>query len=277
MESKEKNKRIKIVVATHKKYRMPSDTMYLPLHVGAEEKKNNDGKGIELGYTKDNVGENISFLNSSFCELTGLYWAWKNLNTEYKGLVHYRRHFSKKKFNVKFEDILKYDDIKEELGSIKLFLPVKQKYYIENLYSHYSHTHYAEHLDIARDVIKDLYPEYFQYFDIAVKKTSGYMFNMSIMEAQLFDEYCQWLFDILFEIKKRINNIELSDFQGRFYGRISEIIFNVWYKYQTEIGRVKKSEVREIPVFYTEKIKWRKKIQAFLLAKFFGKKYEGSF
>lgn len=83
-------KSVKIIIATHKKYRMPEDKMYVPVHVGAEGKN-------DLGYTKDNSGENISLLNPSFCELTGLYWAWKNLDYDYLGLAHYRRHFSLKK------------------------------------------------------------------------------------------------------------------------------------------------------------------------------------
>ena len=65
---------VKIIVATHKKYQMPKDDMYLPLHVGAEGKLDEDGNDLDLGYTKDNSGDNISNLNSSFCELTGLYW-----------------------------------------------------------------------------------------------------------------------------------------------------------------------------------------------------------
>lgn len=48
---------IKILVATHKKYKMPADTsVYLPIHVGCEGKKN-------LGFQGDNSGENISDLN----------------------------------------------------------------------------------------------------------------------------------------------------------------------------------------------------------------------
>ena len=66
---------------------MPESNMYMPVHVGSEGKQ-------DLGYTKDNTGENISTKNPYFCELTGLYWAWKNLNNEYIGLAHYRRHFS---------------------------------------------------------------------------------------------------------------------------------------------------------------------------------------
>ena len=88
---------VRIIVAAPKKYRMPDDKMYLPLHVGAEGKKDADGKALDLGYARDNTGENISALNPSFCELTGLYWAWKNLRADYIGLAHYRRHFSMKR------------------------------------------------------------------------------------------------------------------------------------------------------------------------------------
>ena len=87
---------IKIIVATHKKYWMPSDPVYFPIHVGAEGKKDPMGHPLDLGYIKDNTGENISDKNKNYCELTGLYWAWKNLNADYIGLAHYRRHFTVK-------------------------------------------------------------------------------------------------------------------------------------------------------------------------------------
>ena len=84
-------KNIKIIVATHKKYQMPEDQMYFPVQVGAE------GKTKIEEYTQDNTGNNISLKNPYFCELTGLYWAWKNLEAENIGLVHYRRYFTNKK------------------------------------------------------------------------------------------------------------------------------------------------------------------------------------
>ena len=63
---------VKIIVATHKKYEMPQDAMYLPLHVGAEGKTDQNGNPLDLGYQKDNTGENISNKNAAYCELTGL-------------------------------------------------------------------------------------------------------------------------------------------------------------------------------------------------------------
>lgn len=269
---------VKIIIATHKKYTMPEDSMYFPLHVGAEGKKNDDGSELDLGYTKDNTGDNISELNSSFCELTGLYWAWKNIKEDYIGLAHYRRHFSiRKKSTDPFVNVMTSEELKPLLGKYKVFVPNKRKYYIESLYSHYSHTHYASQLDATRKVIHERYPEYLDSYDKVVKHTYGYMFNMMIMDRKLMNDYCEWLFCILFELRNRIDMTELSAFQGRYYGRISEIIFNVWLNYQIESGRLKKSEIKEIPCIHMEKINWRKKGTAFLKAKLLHKKYEGSF
>lgn len=268
---------VKIIIATHKKYEMPKDDMYLPLHVGAEGKVDENNRPLDLGYQKDNTGENISELNASYCELTGLYWAWKNLDEDFIGLSHYRRHFCIKKSKRDFENVLSYKEIEPYLDSIRVFVPQKRKYYIESLYSHYAHTHYAEHLDVVREIIQKDYPSYLKSFDKIVKQTSGYMFNMMIMQRDLLDDYCTWLFDILFKAGEKINVGNENAFQGRFYGRISEIIFNVWLDEQIQSGKLKINEIKEIPCIHMEKINWLKKGTAFLNAKFLGKKYGGSF
>ena len=105
------------------------------------------------------------------------------------------------------------------------------------------------------------------------------MFNMMIMERGLVDEYCRWLFDILFELEKRVKAgmVEmppLSSFQARFYGRISEIIFNVWLDDCLRTGKLSKKDIYEIPCRFMEKENWFRKVWGFLKAKFFGVRYE---
>ena len=265
-------KDITVIIAAHKEYRMPEDPMYMPVHVGAALSDR------DFGYAKDNTGENISSKNPSFCELTGIYWAWKNVQSDYIGLVHYRRYFSlKKKGKDPFENILTYDEIKPMLYHTALFVPQKRNYYIETLYSHYAHTHYAEQLDLTEAIIQELYPDYMDAYQKAVSRSWGYMFNMMIMRWDLFDEYCTWLFDILFELEKRYNADDLDAFQKRFYGRISEIIFNVWLEKKKEDGRIRREQIRELPFIYMEPVDLVKKAVSFLKAKFIHKKYERSF
>ena len=220
-------KDIKIIVAAHKKYKMPEDKMYVPVQVGAEGKEKIDG------YNYDNMGENISIKNPFFCELTGLYWAWKNLDNEYIGLVHYRRYFSihkriSKKENEKFRVILSHAEIDKLLNNIDVILPKKRNYYIENLYDHYKHTMYVEPLDETRKILKEKYPEYLEEFDKLHKRKSAHMFNMFIMKKQILNDYCNWLFDILFELEKRVDNSKYDAFHSRFYGRVSELLLDVW-------------------------------------------------
>ena len=262
-----------IGVAAHKQYQMPKDAMYLPLHVGREGKE-------DIGYIGDNTGENISTKNPKYCELTGSFFLWKNQTADYLGLVHYRRHFSfKKKSENPFDNVLTYSELAPMLPKYKIFVPKKRNYYIETLFSHYAHTHYASHLDETRKVIQKLYPDYLKQYDIVLNRTWGYMFNMMIMKQELFSDYCQWLFSILFELEKCIDsdNQELSAFQGRFYGRVSEIIFNVWLEKQIQLGTIQPSEIKELPYIYMEKVNWNRKVKSFINAKFFHKKYESSF
>lgn len=255
---------IKVIVAAHKKYNMPTDTMYLPLHVGAQGKE-------PLGYQGDNEGENISDKNPLFCELTGLYWAWKNLEAEYIGLSHYRRHFGGKKCGKEpVLNVLKQGEAEKLFDKTDIILPRKRNYYIEDLYSHYAHTLYAEPLDITGEIIKEKYPDYYPEFERLHKRKSAHMFNMYIMKKEISDQYCQWLFDILFELEKRCADKEYDAFHSRFYGRVSELLLDVYIN-------TNKLSYTEVPCLHTEKENWLKKGFSFLRAKFGGKKYGKSF
>ncbi|MDY3060630.1 MAG: DUF4422 domain-containing protein [Fusobacterium sp.] len=256
---------IKILVATHKKYEMPRYSYYLPLHVGKKGKNN-------LGYVGDDTGENISEKNPYYCELTGIYWAWKNLKADYIGLVHYRRQFKgkNKQENSLFDTILSDIEIKELLKEIDIILSKKRNYYIENLYDHYKHTMYIESLDVTGEIIKEFYPEYYKEFEKLHKRTSAHMFNMFIMKREYFDKYCEWLFDILEKLEKRVDSSKYDSFHARFYGRVSELLLDIWLE-------TNNFKYKEVPVMSMEKVNWIKKGGSFLLAKFTGKKYGKSF
>lgn len=256
-------------MATHKKFQMPADSeLYLPIHVGREGKE-------DLGYIGDNTGDNISTLNPYYCELTGLYWAWKNLDCDYLGLVHYRRYFTKVsqtyRDDVNIDDvILSKDDVEKLLEDVDVIVPKKRKYYIETLYSHYDHTLDGSHLDKTRKIISKLSPEYLVSFDKVMEQRSGYMFNMFIMSKELVNDYLSWLFPILNGLFEVVDMTNYSSFESRLYGRVSELLFNVWLQQKGIIPK-------EVPFMYMENVNLFEKGKSFLLAKFMGKKYGQSF
>ena len=83
-----------IYVMTHKPVELSLPEHYQKLFVGAK-KLTTEGKEALKGYVFDDCGENISQKNSSYCELTGMYWIWKNQQDDIVGLTHYRRFFGK--------------------------------------------------------------------------------------------------------------------------------------------------------------------------------------
>jgi hypothetical protein len=253
---------ITIIVAAHKLYEMPSDPMYLPVHVGAAGKES-------IGYQRDDEGKNISELNPFFCELTGLYWAWKNLDSDYIGLVHYRRHFAMGGKTLSYEQIQPY------LGRVRIFTPKKRWYVIETLKSHYEHTHYPEHLVITREVLAEKHPDYLSSYEKTLSQRWGYMFNMAIMQRDLLNEYCTWLFDVLFGVYHKVDTTDYTAFEKRYVGRVSELLFNVWLKYQLDHNKISNKEIMELKFDVDENM--LVKIPAFLKAKFLGKRYGKSF
>lgn len=268
----------KIVIAMHKPYEVPTDPVYFPLQVGALGRPSIIPLNRKEPVARDDTGDNISEKNASYCELTGLYWAWKNLRADAVGLVHYRRYFVRQDLadgleHLPLDELLTGEEAEELMSRYDIVVPKKQNYVIETLYTHYAHTHYREHLDITRQIIKEKYPRYLELCDQVYHQRSGHMFNMFLMRRECLDAYCSWLFPILEELERRVGTPELSAFQGRFYGRVSEILFNVWLEQQRKSGCL----IYETDCVYAEHINWWKKGTSFLKAKFFGKKYEGSF
>ena len=214
----------KILIATHKACNSPDNIIYRPIQVG-KALSNED-----FGYLSDDTGENISAKNKNYSELTALYWAWKNYyfdDTEFCGLVHYRRYFTGSDLFGKYH-ILGIQDIGVILDDYDAIVPKKRKYYIETVRDHYIHAHYKKDLDLLEKILREQSPEYIDAFESVMEQSSLYLYNMFIMKTADFDAYCKWLFPILFELEKRIDISEYDSYQNRVFGFLSERLFNVW-------------------------------------------------
>lgn len=242
---------LRIYAMTHKQFEVPADSMYQPLHVG-------HAKAIDLGYPGDDTGDNISHLNCYYSELTGHYWLWKNCkDADYIGTCHYRRYLINEQEKVltksEYENLLKDYDL------------VTTKRVILNNSYHYgfSANHNIKALDTAGEVIRDLYPEYYDTYITLVHQNETYFGNMFVTSKALFDKYCEWLFTIFAEVEKRIDlDTDEDAYHKRVLGFISEFLLLVWVKvnglkvYECKVGMLgEKAETRELKEILAEYFK----------------------
>lgn len=252
--------RTKILIASHKKYKLPNDnSIYLPIFVGAA-----GHEVVPNGFYPDDSGVNISTKNDKYNELTAVYWAWKNLAADIIGIVQYRRYFvTTKKGKKNFDKILDNFQIEKVVHRGKIIVPRKRNYYIETIETHYLHTHSPQGLKVLKEVFQSQPLNYRDALDGVLSSRSAHMFNMFIMENSDFNEYCFWLFDILKKMEKRIDYSVLQGNERRVLGFIAELLLDVWV-------RANQKEYVEYPVLFMENQHWPKKIFIFLMNKLFG-------
>lgn len=208
--------RIKIFTMTHKKFQEPEDDIYVPLHVGRA------GAG-DLGYLGDDTGDSISRWNNFYGELTGVYWVWKNeKEADVVGICHYRRFFlngQRKLMNrQEYEEILKNYDI-----------IVSNEVRADNNYlDYFGEAHNAKDLLTVGEVMVEKYPEYAPYFQSAMEGNTYYYGNLMVTSRELFNSYAEWLFDILFEVEKRIDVESYDLYNQRVFGFLSEQMVKIW-------------------------------------------------
>lgn len=205
---------LQIYMATHKKQDIYNSDIITPIQVGASLTDE------DLYPLKDNIGENISDKNRVFCELTALYWIWKNSTVDYVGLCHYRRFF----------DIQDENKIKNVLNSGKIILP-KLAYLGRSVEKQYKHNHDYIIWDTMISVLNTKYPEYTKIADKIFKGNKMYPFNMFIANKEFLNGYCEWLFDILFEVENKVGKKELDKYQQRYAGFLSERMLMVYTSY----------------------------------------------
>lgn len=226
---------IKIFICAHKEVSLPQHPYFLPIQAGAALRDHIDG------YQPDDEGDNISIKNPHFCELTCHYWAWKNLkDVNIVGLNHYRRYFdftrkwtqfSADKHFIATEDFLKqayqFPDIDNILQKYDIVLPVARHWRVSNT-QQYGEYHIARDWEMLRQIIKERSPQYIPAFEKTMDHSNisvGY--NMFITHWEHFNTYSEWLFDILFEVERRVPPID-DPIQSRIYGYMSERLINVF-------------------------------------------------
>ncbi len=223
MEEK-KQPRVKILVACHKADpNIRQDDIYMPIQVGKALHPE-----LDLGFQCDNTGDNISEKNGSYCELTALYWAWKNLkDVDYIGLCHYRRYF-----DLSNKEIYEAIDSGEILVAKPIILPT-------SVYNELVHWTCLEDSTIFIDSLLTLFPEYkndvISYYFLDNRFSQC---NMMLMPKDVFNKYCEFIFPVLQLTENRIKSSSYTR-QKRVLGYLAETALGLWLIH----NKIKKKEI----------------------------------
>lgn len=209
--------------------------LYIPINGGSELK--NDIWCRQNVFFDDSILDNISSHNKLLNENTSIYWFWKNLEQigqpNYVGFNHYRRFFSK----ADLIDYQKYDIIVAQ--------PIKCLYSLEWQYQYY---HDARDLKICIDFLKEAYQKFGYSFETYVKQhTDNFApMNMFVMQKNLFEEWCNFIFPILLHLEQIIDIAGKDNYQKRAICFLEERIFGFWCWTKKLTGyRVKQIKVEE--------------------------------
>ncbi len=241
---------------------------------------------LEQNMRGDNEGDNISQLNRYFSELTSLYWAWKNYeklgDPDYIGLMQYRRHFI---FNENTFINHKNTNI-ENCYSIIEFNYAPENYLdliglndknIQDLLSNYDYVtvkecdfSYINIKSVKSDFIKNIegvkiqdynfmsqivaqkYPHLKKYLDHQTTSAKSYLYQMFILPKNIFFEYMNFLFDVLFDIYKKKDFSQYSVNGQRTLGYLGEKLFDCYIRYLKNETSLKHKELTSTLIYFNK-------------------------
>lgn len=242
-----------IILCSHKEEKLPQNKNFIYYYAGKE------------------IGINISNKNSSYSELTGLYWFWKNhqnINKEctHIGINHYRRYFAidksrslKNTFTLPEDKISKYSFDEKQLQKLLVNndgIVAKKIHFPYSLATQYCNNHYSDDYILLKDTVKKYSPEYYDEFVNTMEFSNKLIpYNMFILKKEIVFDYCKWIFFLLETIENKKKLDSYSSYQKRIYGFYSERLLNVFINKH-------KLKVKEIPIYQyinNEKKDWNTK------------------
>lgn len=253
---------MKIFVVAHKQFQMPiSSKMYCTLWVG------NAKKNLSKESACDDSGDNISEKNAYYNELSALYWIWKNTNEETVGLCHYRRYFTTLKGKMrnllfgKNDVFLSEQYVEKKLKKYDVIVHNKtffregnrsqlvKSFYLDLKSGQGKTTGVSEKvMELLDETFRELYADKVGAYEKVMRARSAHLLNMIICKRKFLDEYCEWLFPLLFRLEEKLQRNDL--YTERCMGLVAERLLDVWLV-------EKKVKYKECFSINTERIDWK--------------------
>lgn len=172
---------------------------------------------------KPHTGDTIDSLNPYYCELTGMYYMWKNRTDDICGIEHYRRYFI---------------DGRSLLGEAKIRKLLASHDIILNPYHHPgNHVTYGWFVNAGKKAdldkwllcVKAFEPDFFDTLWKYMISNKLYVCNMFVCTRPILDRWCSWLFDMLGKYDKLVG---LGAGNKRIDGYLAEHTLGAWCIWQ---------------------------------------------
>lgn len=192
-----------------------------PIQAGA------DCCDVRVADLSDNTGGHISEKNGNYCELTVLYWMWKNKllaegtvdggEGQYFGLCQYRRGF-----DLTEDDLLRLAD-----NDVDVILPYPLPYE-PDIHAH--HERYIKEADwkAMLQALDELHPEYMEAFPEILGQQYLYNYNVILAKKSVLRDYCEWLFPIL-ERTEGLSEPKGWERSDRYIGYMGETLETLYF------------------------------------------------
>lgn len=178
-------------------------------------------------------GKNIRQYNDRLNEMTGLYWIWKNTDSKYVGMCHYRRFFQNCGHRLDSQGV---EDILVADGYDMILAPKQLNWNLaENLRQAVGLERASKASHIMLDEIMKHQPEYSGAFVDVLSGKSFYYCNMFVTRREILNEYCEWLFSFITEAADRIDVTGANSIERRTAGYLGEMMMSVWLKKHTDL------------------------------------------
>lgn len=215
---------MKIYVVSHKPFNgvLPAGYEYIQV---------NAANNPHFYPVTDDTGDNISAKNPYYCELTALYWIWKNdIENQIVGLAHYRRFLTVNPLSNSPKSYLNEKKVKKLLNKFD-FLATRPYKSSGKVWEHICENVRRKDLQFLRQTISEVYPEYLGAYDEVMDGNKSYLCNILVCKKEMLNAYCQWLFCLLFALEPKVDMTGYTVQEQRLYGFLAERLFTVYVKH----------------------------------------------
>lgn len=182
---------------------------------------------VSIADIHDDTGINISKKNRMYCEMSAVYWIWKNTDHDWIGIEHYRRHL-----------LVKPEMLRDDIDAI---LPLPYICYPHEI-SQFLRFTTEDVLNALLKALKELHPDKYEDYHRILYDKYQYTYNMICARRYVFDNYCRWFFEITEYMEKTIGEDVPELIKTRAFSYVAEVLTNLYFMYHQNDLRIRHVE-----------------------------------